>query len=277
MSDYYEILGVSKDSSFEEIKAAYRKLAVQYHPDKHHGNKEYEEKFKKINEAYDTLKDETKRHQYDNKDSFSFEGFNPFGNGPSGFPFGVDIEEMLFGRKRRPMNPDINVQYQISAKDAYTGVERMVHINNKALKIKIPKGITTGRVLKLKEKGEQPNKSLPPGDINIHIVVIPSEEVLHDDKKYKYYIDNHDLKMMLDISVFDALLGCEKIIPHFNGKKLKVKIPSCVKFDQVLKIKSEGMPILNTDSYGDLYILVKIDMPTELTEKQKQTLYEISS
>src|SRR5690606_37747438 len=181
--DYYAVLGVGKDATQEEIKKAYRKLAVKYHPDKNQGNKTAEEKFKEISEAYEVLGDPEKRRQYDelgaNWKQYQQAGFNggPFGGarsyryrtGDSGDFFGSgfsDFFESFFGSGRRGASPfgDMDFDFPPSAltgeiaitlEEAYRGTERIVDLGGEKIRVKIKPGAYEGLTLRAKGKGQK--------------------------------------------------------------------------------------------------------------------------
>lgn len=285
MENYYEILGVSETASPDEIKQAYRKLAMQHHPDRNPGDQSAEEKFKKINEAYDTLKDVDKKSSYDymrknggpRQGNFhgGFRGgpppgFEDFfmngGFGPGGF---MDIEELL--RRQRPQrNRDINIQYALHLEEAFFGVEKELTLNTmtgqRKVKVKFPAGVDNGMRIRLQGQGDNTQQNLPAGDMYIHVN-------MHHHPTYRR--EGQNLRTFVEINAIDAMLGTEKIIQSIDGNDIKLKIPAGVQFGNSLRVQGKGMPIVNSSGRGDLYVDVHISVPSGLTEAQRKLLEKV--
>ncbi|NMM49968.1 DnaJ C-terminal domain-containing protein [Marinigracilibium pacificum] len=292
--DYYDILGVDKKASQEEIKKAYRKLAVKYHPDKNPGDKTAEDKFKEISEANEVLGDPKKREQYDklgkNWKQYQNAGYDPnaargpFGQGgfnyqyqgdPSEFFGGggfSDFFEAFFGGGRRsgrrqsgfggandiPGN-DLSGELSISLYEAYHGTERIVNIGPEKIKVKIKPGAYDGLKLRIKGKG-QPGPTGKRGNVLLKVNV--SEQKGYDRKGDDLYMDQ-------EIDVFTLLLGGDVEIDSFTGK-IKIKIPEGTKNDKTLRLKGKGMPEYNGKGHGDLYVRIKAKLPEKLNDEQKE-------
>lgn len=271
--DYYQLLGVSKNASQEEIKKAYRSLAMKHHPDRG-GDVN---KFKEIQIAYDTLGNEQKRAEYDNPSPFG-QGAGPGGfefhfGGPGGFeqmfghgsPFG-DI--FGFSRTRTPVNRAIQLQTAITLEDAFTGKELVASVNlpsgrTQTINIKIPQGIHDGTNLRLAGIGDDSVPNAPRGDIllNVHVQNHPTFR-RHGD----------DLIVEHTINCFDAMLGSKVNLTGIDGKQLEALIPAGVQYDTVLGLNGQGMPNFNSpNSRGRLLIKVKVQIPL-LTGEQQQKL-----
>jgi curved DNA-binding protein len=303
--DYYELLGVSKTASEDVIKKAYRKLALKYHPDRNPGNKEAEEKFKKINEAYAVLSDTEKRKQFDQfgmggfqqrySEEDIFRGFN-VGDLFKDLGFGGgDIFSMIFGGRgagrgggggrqqrqqqswdfgdytaRQQRGPeatrdlDLHYELEIPFMDSIHGAEKRVslatHTGTEEVNVKIPKGIATGKKLRLKGKGNM-GPSGERGDLYIIIKVA-------DHPVFKR--NGNDLHTTKEVKLTDALLGTVVEVPSIAGPK-RVTIPPGVKSHSKVRLKGLGVP----DQNGDEYVEVIIDIPKKLTEKQKALLEEL--
>ncbi|HOV83334.1 MAG TPA: J domain-containing protein [Paludibacteraceae bacterium] len=307
--DYYKILGVNKNASQEEIKKAYRKLAVKYHPDKNPGNKQAEEQFKLINEAYEVLGDPEKRKKYDdlgaNWNRFSQEGsysggnpFEGFGNqggqqffyegnlndlfgGGSGSGFS-DFFERFFGRgaagrdastgfgrgfrQAEVRGQDYEVEIVLTLEEAYHGTSRIIQLDNEKIRIKIKPGAYDGQVLRIKGKGGKGSSPANNGDLLIKIKILPHPvfERIGDD-----------LKIIHQISLFDAILGGKTIVDTLDGK-IKIDIPEGTQNNKILRIKGKGMPIYGkTNEYGDLLVQLQIKIPDNLTPAQKNMFKQI--
>lgn len=280
--DYYEILGVSKSASAEEIKRAFRKLAVKHHPDKEGGS---EEKFKEINEAYEVLSDTQKRSAYDrfghaagadqaggggyggydvNFDGFDFSGFGGGGLG--------DLFEMFFrGGAGRPR--DVEVALTIDFDEAIRGTTKQISLrimdNKKGervaqdVKVKIPAGIDEGQAIKLAGKGEV-SKEGARGDLYVHIKIRPDKHYMRQGANI---IENQKVGMV------DAALGTTIEVSTLDGM-INVKIPAGTQNGKLIKLSGRGVPIPNTDRRGDHLITISVVTPTHLSHQQKKLLQE---
>ena len=348
--DYYEVLGVEKNADESQIKKAYRKLAMDHHPDRNPGDKVAEEKFKEASEAYEVLSDPKKRQQYDQFGHAGAQG--GFGGGGfsgdfSGFGGFEDIFENFFGggfssssRNRNAPRPGNNLRYnmKISFRESYFGTEKKVSYNrsescaacsgtgakdgkemstcsncngtgqvhtvrntmlgrqtvvqacgqchgtgkiikmrcgdcggsgrvqkNKTVNVKIPAGIDSGQSIKMRGLGEAGHNGGPTGNLLVSITVVP----------HKLYQRNHfDLHIEVPISIVDAAVGTEIDVPHFDGD-FKFTIPEGTQNATVFKVKNKGMNRLNSTRQGDLYIHVKVIVPSKLSKNQKDMLKEI--
>jgi curved DNA-binding protein len=295
--DYYETLGVSKGASEEEMKKAYRKLALKYHPDRNPGNKEAEERFKVINEAYAVLSDPEKRKQYDTfgmggfqqrySEEDIFRGFN-VGDLFKDLGFGGgDIFSMIFGRQggrggrqraqawdfgdyiTREQQPerdlDMNYELEIPFMDAIRGGEKRIsfstHQGTEEVNVKIPQGISTGKKLRLQGKGNRDPRTGRAGDLYITIKV-------GEHPVFKRV--GNDLYVKKEIKFTDALLGTTVEVPSIDGPK-QVRIPPGVK---KVRLKGLGVPDLK-GGRGDQYVETDVEIPKRLTDRQKTLLEEL--
>lgn len=298
--DYYKILGVSKNATQDEIKKAYRKLAVKYHPDKNPGDKAAEAKFKEINEANEVLSDPEKRKRYDELGmnwknfqtggeggGFDWSRFQQqYGGGRSGGTYYTDFSDIFgsggsgfsdffetffgggfdFGKSKRKQQTkqakgqDMHAEMHISLEDAYKGAEKIFEINGQTIKLKIKKGAYDGQILKLAGKG-YPSYSGQSGDLYITIRV---------DKDPVYNRIDDDLYMDLPVDIYTAVLGGKKEINTLKGK-IKITIPEGSSSGKTLRLAGMGMPKYGKDSqYGDLYVKLNIQIPKNLTEEEKK-------
>jgi curved DNA-binding protein len=298
--DYYKILGVERKASADEIKKAYRKLAVKYHPDKNPGNKEAEENFKKINEANEVLSDPEKRKKYDelgsNYNNYQQSGgraedfdWSKWGNQRNGGGYqtytsgeGFDGEnfsdffESIFGGSsfqqqgtRKPRKgSDYNAETDISLEEAYSGTNRRMDVNGKVLQINIKPGVEEGQVLRLKDKGGPGANGGPRGDIYI---------TLHIPEHPHYIRKQDDLYCDIQVDLYTALLGGKQLIRTLKGS-MRIDIPAEGENGKVMRLKGLGMPVFNKpESFGDLYAKVKITLPKNLSAKEKELFNELSS
>lgn len=295
--DYYSILGISKTASEEEIKKAYRKLAVKYHPDKNAGNKEAEERFKEVNEAYEVLSDPEKRKKYDrfgenwnrvDESQFASQGGQypggsySFQGDPSEF-FGesgdyADIFESLFGggrsngkRKqssRKAKGQDLQSQITISIEEAYHGTSRIFELNNEKIRIRLKPGAYNGLVIKVTGKGAPGTNGGAAGDLYIGIQVLPHAT---------YAREGNDIRQQMLVDLFTAVLGGEKEINTLSGK-LKIKIPAGTQNNKLFRLKGKGMPVYNKEGqFGDLLLDISVTIPENLTEDQKRLFKELQT
>jgi curved DNA-binding protein len=281
MADLYQIIGVDKTATQDELKKAYRKLALQYHPDLHPGDKEAEAKFKEITRAYDILGDEGKRAAYDtgqiddqgNQKGPSFR-YSHMGGSP--FGPGMDVNDIFeeifrthsgFGGPRTPRNSDITLRYMISLEEAFTGRDAEFPLSiastgeHKTVKFTIPAGIDAGNKIRCKGAGSSAVKEAPPGDVYVQIITKP-----HDT----FQRQGADLIMQINVDALDALTGEERAVPTIEGGEIKVKVPAGIQPGQVLRVGGKGMPHLNNGvRRGDLLLLVNVTIPHLSAEDRK--------
>lgn len=272
-NDYYQILGVNNTASEDEIKKAYRKLAMKHHPDR--GGNAAE--FQKVQEAYSVLSDPQKRQEYDNpqpqgfnqhfySSSGSFEDiirqFNMGGFGGLGDIFGSQ-----FRQPRR--NRTINLQTAITLEEAFYGKELVANLTlpsgrEQIVNIKIPAGIHDGNTLRIQGVGDQPNVNLPPGDIHLSVTVIPHSQ---------FQRSGDDLITDIEISAFDAILGTNIHVETIDKKMLNVTINPGTQPGSIFKLQGYGMPNVNDNRFrGALLLNIKITIPNNLTERQKDLI-----
>jgi curved DNA-binding protein len=298
--DYYKTLGVPRDASAADIKNAYRKLAMQYHPDRNPGDKKAEEHFKEINEAYQVLSDSQKRERYDQlgdsysqwqqngapeggfdwsrwtaqqqsggqavdfNDIFGEGGFSDFFSSIFGGANIGNINQGVRGRTSRRASPAAyQQQVTISLREAYSGTTRILQLADRRVEVKIPAGAKTGtriRVPASATKGAQ-------GSADIMLIVDVAEDPLFER-------EGNDLHTQVQVDMFKAALGGESEVQTMTGNVL-LKIPPGTQSDQVFRVSGRGMPLLkDSGSKGDLYIRVKIQIPRQLSDRQKSLLEE---
>ena len=292
---YYEILGIPKGSSKDVIKDAYRKLAMQYHPDR---NKSpgAEEKFKEISEAYAVLSDDEKRKQFDNLGSTGFDQrysredifrgadfdsifrdmgvSSGFGDLFSVFFDGQDFVE----RKRAIRGRDLGYEVYITLEEATRGVEKEIEVpriersqkglvkRERKITVKIPVGISEGYQLRLEGQGDAAQDGGPSGDLYIMIHIMP----------HQYFKrDGDDLLYNLHISIPQATLGAEVTIPSIEGKA-GLKIHPGTQPGQILRVRDRGMPRMGRYGRGDLRVRVNVVIPKKITQRQKTLLEELA-
>lgn len=288
--DYYEVLGISRNASDDEIKKAYRKLAIKYHPDKNPGDKEAEAKFKEINEAHDVLSDKQKRARYDQfghagvggASGNPFAGGNPFGNGGNfnfngqsfNFDFGgggfEDILGSLFGfgggtRSRVRRGADYQTSVTLSFEEAIFGATKMVSVNGEDLKVKIPAGIDDGMSIRLRGKGgEAPAGGGEKGDLYVRIRVKPHKTLTREGAI---------ILSEKTINMVDAALGCEVEVETVDGS-VTMKVPAGTQSGTPFKLSGHGVPFRSDGDRGPHIVTVIVETPRNLSKKQRELLEE---
>lgn len=361
--NYYEILGVAKGATDDEIKKAYRKLAHKYHPDKQGGD---EAKFKEINEAYQVLSDKTKRQQYDQFGQtfeqaraggqgqgfggFDFSGFQGFGQqGQGGFDFQdfgfEDIFSDIFGgafggkrRTRKKSGKDVQVDIEITFEEMVRGTKRTINLykrtvcdkchgtggepeakketcptchgngqirqtmqsflgsfsqvstcptckgageiysekckkcggdgrikSEESIDVDIPAGIQDGQTVSLEGQGEAGEQGAPSGNLYLNIKVAPH---------HKFNREGNTIISSEHITFSQAVLGDKIMVDTINGK-IKMKVPAGTQSGEVFKIRDEGVPFLGRRGRGDHLVKIIVDIPKNLSRKQKELIEEL--
>ncbi len=354
--DYYEVLGVARSATAEELKKAYRKLAVQFHPDKNPGDKSAEEKFKQIAEAYEVLSDDNKRKAYDQFGHAANQA-NPGGGPGAGFDFAQgfggfgdvfgDIFSEVFGAgrgggggggrgSRSARGSDLRYNMKIKFEEAAFGVEKIINIpkeipcktcsgtgakpgthpevckhcsgageirfqqgfftlsktcpecggagsrikqkctdcngggrtaENVKISVKIPPGIDAGQKLKLRGEGEPGLQGGPTGDLYVYL----------DVEDHPFFIrDGDDVHCEVPISFTQAALGAEIDVPTLEGI-VKLKIPAGTQGHKKFRLKAKGISNVGGRGRGDQFVTVLVEVPTKLTDKQRQLLQEFDA
>lgn len=273
-NDYYQVLGVSKTASGDEIKKAYRKMALQYHPDRNK-TKEAEAKFKEINNAYEVLSDPQKKQAYDRFGHQAFEqgagaaggSYGPFtytystGNEGMDFDFGnlsdpFEIFEQFFGggspfssnRSQRRSVYSLTIDFM----EAVNGAEKSIAINGKIQKIKIPAGVDEGSRIRF-------------NDYDVVISVRP-------DSRFKR--EGYDIISDQEISFAKAALGTEINVETVQGNVV-VKIPSGTQPGTVIRLREKGVSYIRGSQKGNHYLRIKVNVPKHLNRRQKELFEEL--
>ena len=297
-NDYYSTLGVARGAKPDEIKKAYRKLAMKFHPDKNPNDKKAEEKFKELNEAYEVLSDAKRREMYD---QYGFAGSNQgfagagAGGGPQGgfggFHQGDGSEQFqdifgdIFGdvfggaragrgSTRKQRGADLRYTLTISFEESALGTEKAVHfMRNRTgreetarLSVKVPAGVKPGQRLRLAGEGDSGPQSGPAGDL--FVIISVQEHSL-------FKREEDDVLLDLPVSYIDAILGTQVEIPTLTSK-VSVKVPAGTHSGQILRLKGKGFPKAGGFGSGDLLVRVLIDTPESLNGKQKELLEELA-
>lgn len=251
--NYYEILGVSKSSSSEEIKQAYKKLAKQHHPDRG-GDSNF---FSQINAAYDVLKDPVKKQEYDNSFQRRYTTTNNFNQNEFDFNFFNDLFEKTFRNYSVHTNRDINVVVSLKLSEVFEAKTVQVSYktskgNTETIDVVIPAGIKSGDVIKYRGLGDDADTKFPRGNLCVKIQVL-------DDPLWKR--DNNNLWYKQTIDVFDLLLGCAIIIETLDGNSVKLNIPKGSKTTSIFSIPNHGIPERTTGIRGNIYVQLEVNVP----------------
>lgn len=290
--DYYEILGVSKSASASEMKQAYRKLALKWHPDRNPNNKEAETKFKEINQAYEVLGDPKKKEAYDQFGHAAFEGGGfgaggPFGGftrterqGPftysyttygggggqgspfEGFDFGgfsdpFEIFEQFFGGgtpfgTRRQQRRQV-YQLTIDFMEAVRGIEKKVDIEGREKTIKIPQGINSGQRIRFK-------------DFDILVEVTPHE---------RFKREGDDIYIDISLSITTAVLGGEISVPTISGN-IKLRIHPGIQPGTMMRLRGQGVKGVYENRRGDEYVRLLVTIPERLNSQEKELFKKLA-
>jgi molecular chaperone DnaJ len=284
-SEYYDILGVNRDASEDEIKKAYRKLSKKYHPDL---NKDpgAEEQYKKVQEAYETLGDSKKRQNYDQFGKAGTNGAGGFGGGFDGFSsfsssgsFGgfEDILSQMFGGGFDPNRPrkgdDLTYRYVISFEDAVKGKKVSIKYRRPSVEsdktkqheveFTVPAGVDDGQRMRLSGQGDSGHNGGPAGDLYISFVV--------EESKDGFERDGADILSKQKINILQAIFGDEIVVKTVNGD-IKMKIPAGTQSEKVFRLQGKGAPYVNSSRIGDHYVTIIVDIPTKINKEQRKAL-----
>jgi DnaJ-class molecular chaperone len=296
MRDPYEVLGVARDATADQIRAAYRKLAKTSHPDLHPGDKKAEERFRDATAAYELLSDEEKRRQFD-RGEIDASGapkmreqpfYRDFAEGPGGaryagsgaFENAADLEDViqdLFGgrggRTVRMRGGDVGYRLDVGLPEVVRGARIPITLaDGSSVEVTIPRGVEPGQVLRLKGKGSPGLGGGPPGDALIEIVVRPHPV---------YERKGSDLHMSLPITLGEALRGAKVTVPTLHGSVV-MTIPRRSTTGGVLRLKGKGVPHPGGSGAGDQYVRLEVALPpaadealeTAVAEWEKQHPYD---
>jgi len=301
--DYYGVLGVSRNSSPDEIKKAYRNLARKYHPDINPGDKTAEDKFKDVQEAYEVLSNQEKKKAYDmfgeagvrggagNQGAWTGGNFRDFGEGVnfdssgfSGFSGFEDIFSEIFGgrggkrgysTRRASKGRDVEYNIEIDFNTAINGGIRDIKISvesngknyeSETISVKIPPGVDQGSRIRVSGKGEQGINGGPRGDLYLKVKIAP-HPIFTRNKK--------DIYLDLPVTIFEAALGADVKVPTIDSTA-SIKIPAGIQNGTKLRLKGKGVLNPKTNEKGDQYVNVIISMPEKLSESEKKNFEELS-
>ena len=305
--DYYRILGVDRNATEREIKQAYRRLARKYHPDVNPGDKEAEERFKEINEAYEVLSDPEKRRKYDQLGA-SWQQWQRMGGNPRDFDWsqwfsrewpggrvhveygdlgdlfgeGIfsDFFRAIFGdvgtrprarwweaRPRYARGQDYEQPVEISLEEAFRGTKRVLEKDGRRLEVTIPPGVKTGSRVRIAGQGGPGIGGGRPGDLYLKVTVLP-----HPIFKRQ----GDDLHCEVPVDLYTAVLGGEVRVPTLEGDVM-LKIPPGTQGGQTFRLRGKGMPNLrNPRQRGDLYVKVQVQVPQNLSQRERELFRELA-
>ena len=305
--DYYRILGVDRDATEKEIKQAYRRLARKYHPDVNPGDKEAEERFKEINEAYEVLSDPEKRRKYDQLGA-SWQQWQRMGGNPRDFDWsqwfsrewpggrvhveygdlgdlfgeGIfsDFFRAIFGdvgtrprarwweaRPRYARGQDYEQPVEITLEEAFRGTKRVLERDGRRLEVTIPPGVKTGSRVRIAGQGGPGVGGGRPGDLYLKVTVLP-----HPIFKRQ----GDDLHCEVPVDLYTAVLGGEVRVPTLEGDVM-LKIPPGTQGGQTFRLRGKGMPNLrNPRQRGDLYVKVQVQVPQNLSQRERELFRELA-
>ncbi len=263
--DLYDVLGVDEDASQEEIKKTYRTLARKHHPDRNPDDPNAEEKFKEIQKAYSVLSDEEKREQYDAQRRFG--GGGGFGGGARTQrqnPFDGGRQQQRQQRQRgRQGGQDLETTLRLSFREALEGGRKQVGLpSGESIRLKIPKGVRDGFKIRLKGRG-QPAPTGQRGDLYVTFEV---GDHPHFDRK------GDDVHRTETIGMFEAVFGTDIRVPTPYGQHLKLSVPAGTQPGEKLRLKGQG--VKTDDGTGDLYVEIDVNIPENLSRKQRAVLHE---
>ncbi|MEN2992911.1 MAG: J domain-containing protein [Bacteroidia bacterium] len=263
--DYYAILGVDRSASPEEIKRAYRRLARQYHPDANPGNKEAEERFKEIQEAYEVLSNPETRAKYDQLGA-NWRQYADIPSASGGWPHismgdlegFSDFFRIFFGEdflQRRPRPVEANLR--VSLEDLYKGGTKVVQMGDQVIEVPIRPGLSPNTQIRL--KGRAPGGR----DLVLRLEVPPHP---------RFTLKGKDLYAPLEVPLYTALLGGQVEFTHIDGQRLRLNIPPEIPNGHILQLRGKGWP---TQPPGDLYLTVSVQLPKNLTPREKELFQEL--
>jgi len=269
--DYYAILGVPKNASQDEIKKAYRRLARQYHPDLNPGNKQAEEKFKEIQEAYEVLSNPETRAKYDrlganwkayeNIGQYTDIPYQSWGADEDVFGGFSDFFRVFFGedflrQARRRTGRPLEVRLPVTLEDLYTGTKKNLRVGSEVVEVPLAPGLKPNTQVRLRGKG-------PMGELVVQLEVQPHP---------RFRLEGNNLYADIEVPLYTAILGGVVEFTHLDGKRLRLQIPPETPNGHILRLSGKGWP---TNPPGDLYLKVHVVLPKNLSPKEKALFEEL--
>ncbi len=263
MTNYYEILGVDKNASEDEIKKAYRKAASKHHPDREGGDTV---KFQEVQEAYETLSDKTKKYHYDhppsNNHGFNFNsGFEPNrGNTPEDI-FANFFRHAQAQQARR--NKDLRVNLSVSLESTLEAQKKSIDVQTTngghfVIDLDLPRGINSGATIKYPLMGDNFHDTLTRGDLYVIVTVLPHA---------RFGVEGLNLVAEININAVEAMIGVRKTIIGLDGKEFAISLPAGCQHDTKFLMAKQGLYQMNVPFRGDLIVVVKVAIPTPTVEQ----------
>lgn len=296
--DYYQILGITKHATQEEIKKAFKKLARKYHPDLNPNDIGAKQKFQEINEAHEVLSDPEKRKKYDTygaqwkqaeqfesqKQRYAYQDFgqNRYGTSGNQEPYSTfhgnsfsDFFESLFGssndsqhQTRGFRGEDYHTELHLTLQEASVTHKQILEINGKKIRITIPAGVEDGQTIKLNKQGGHGVNGGPSGDLFVTFVIQPDQ---------RFQRIGNDLYMQADLDLYTAILGGEILLDTFQGK-IKLKVAPETQNGARIRLKGKGFPRYKQEGeFGDLFVTYQVKLPTSLSEKQRELFRKLQN
>lgn len=281
--DYYKVLGIEKNASESDIKAAYRKLARKFHPDLNPNNKEAENNFKKINEANEVLSDPEKRKKYDEygkdwkhadeikkarqqRSEQKSDSQQYFSGDFSDFFESMYGNTGNRGSQTKFRGQDLRAELKLNIKDVYKTQQQTLTVNGKNIRLTFPAGIENGQIIKINGHGTSGVNGGPNGDLYITFII---------DNDTAFKREGSDLFTTVDLDLYTALLGGDVLIDTFDSK-VKLKVAPETQSGSKIKLTGKGFPVYKKEGkFGDLFITYQVKLPSNLSDKEKELFMEL--
>ncbi len=286
--DYYKVLGVDRNASADDIKKAYRKLARKLHPDLNPNDKDAHRKFQQLNEANEVLSDPEKRKKYDQygkdwEQAGRFEQARQQQSHNGGEQFSGDFEEGDFsdffnsifgqgeggsfrGRRGRFRGQDYQADLRLNLTDVLRTHQQVLTVNGRNIRITIPAGVENGQKIRIAGHGAPGTNGGPPGDLYL---------TFHVANNTAFRRSGNDLESTLDIDLYTAVLGGEAMVDTLTGK-VKIQVKPGTQTGTKIRLKGKGMPVYKSDQFGDLLITLRVLIPTDLSDQQRELFKQLS-
>jgi len=279
MQDYYKNLNIDQHATQDEIKKAYRALAMKWHPDRNQDEPNAKEEFQKISEAYECLSDPEKRRRYDSPQP---SGFNPFGGGQGGFE---DMLRDIFANQggvppgfnwssasATPKNRDIQYNLQVTLEDVFHGKKLPLNVNfnniDRHIEVEIPVGADSGHRIKFPGQGDESIPEVAAGDLYIQLIV---------QQHARFKRQGQSLGLEINIDAIRACVGTKQAVLNIDNVPVEIVIPAGTQHGTHIAIKNQGMKNHNSTHRGDLIVIVNVVIPTNLDDQQKSLLEQFIS
>lgn len=273
--DYYSILGVDRRASDQEIKQAYRKLAMKHHPDRG-GDAN---KFQQIQEAYNVIGDAQKRQEYDNPQP-QHQGFHFNFGGGSGHPFDEIFASFGFGNgpdpfahMRQRKNKDLRIQLDVELIDTLQDSTKTISVQTttgerQTVQVNIPRGIRSGHQMRFPGLGDNMFNTIARGDLYVHFNVVPNPQ---------FTVENDDLIYSIQLNALDAMTGTVIDVPTLESKVFRLTIPAGTVHGSRLRLPNQGLYTIHTERRGNLLVVVNIVIPSKTSDEAKRLIQQLKT